>query len=299
YVEEPSTLVGDIVLLFPELSEMRLPGNKAYKPSEVAATSKAIAPDPAYTAALDKANAEFQANAEGYHDKLTKAFDEAKDEHRAALAKYGQETAAHAAKADETRAEWIKEWSDYRKAEAESRDQANRVKTLAQGSKDAIKSTFENLKETYRKGRAALDARWGEWNKLIAGIERDPKTVYDSIEDAKNTRLRGSPQSLIEFNNLLSELGIQEFEDTPEGRKAIVGQRPVPIETLRTHYSAIVRRIMRGKLPGNIYHALEDVRDVIDKQIVDGLKSRNLPESVYQNLKSSEHMFLSDWDDSK
>src|SRR5208337_1347339 len=101
YVEEPSTLVGDIVLLFPELSEMRLPGNKVYKPSEVAATSKAVAPDPAYTAALDKANAEFQADAKGYHDKLTKAFDEAKEEHSAALAKYDQETKEHAAKHQE------------------------------------------------------------------------------------------------------------------------------------------------------------------------------------------------------
>jgi len=330
YIQHPETAIGDLVLLFPELSEMRMPGNKTYKPG--VGTEPVTAPDPAYTAALDKANDQFSSDAKAYHDKLTKAFDDAKREHAEALAKYDQETKAHAdkhqqaakeyhekltgvfdeakrkqladaAQYEQDRAKWIKDWQDYRKAETEARDAAQRTKTLAQGTKDAVKSTFDNLKQTYKTGRAALNERWGQWNKSVEGITRDPKHIYDTIEEAKTKRLRGSPGSLQEFNNLLGELGVQEFEDTPEGRKAIIGQEPVPIETLRTHYSAIVRRIMKGGLPGNIYQALQDVRAVVDKQILEGAKTRSTAATDlvgnYEALKGDEYRFDSDWEDRK
>jgi len=312
YAHDPAALVGDVVLLFPELAEMRAPGNKTFKPGESPAP-KATTPDPAYTKALDKANEGFSADAKVYNDKITKSFDEAKREHTENVAKYEQEAKTHAEKSSEARAKWIKEWSDYRKAEVESRDAAQRAQTLAKGVKDTVKSVYDNLKQTYETGRKALNGRWSVWNKDVAGISRDPKGVFDAIEEAKAKQLRGAPGSLPEFNNLLHELGVQEFETAPDGTKqAVPGQSPIPIETLRAHYSAVARRIIKGGLPGNMYHALEDVRAALDKQIVDGIKDRMANQhplytasggapirdlvSEYEALKADEGQFLTDWE---
>jgi hypothetical protein len=86
----------------------------------------------------------------------------------------------------------------------------------------------------------------------------------------------------------------------------------VPVETLRTHYSAIARRIIKGGLPGNLYHALENVRAAIDKQIIAGIQERmDNPHplyeaaggapvrdliSEYEKLKADEYQFLTDWE---
>ena len=270
YYQDPSALAGDIITFFPELENIRLPKSRptgAAVGANVTSARPTTGLDPVaqakYTEELDAANQQYGAEAKKHYEAVDKSFDTAKREQLA----------------------------------------MERTKTLMQGVKDTVKGIHDNLKKTFTNGRTALNQRWGEWNKGVEGITRDPKSVYDAIEAAKATKLRGSPGSLVEFNNLMGELGVQEFEDSPEGRKAIVGQTPVPIETLRTHYSAIVRRIMKGGLPGNIYHALEAVRDAVDKQIIEGAKTRSTPEQdlvgAYNKLKSDEYQFDTDWIDRK
>ena len=279
-----------------------------------------------YTADLDKANADFKSQAQKYHEGTTKAFDEAKreqlearkqqeaatqkaiDEHKQNVQKYHEELSntfdkakrqqlESAAKYEQEYSEWLEKSRDYHKAQAEAEASATKQRQLREQSKTAVKATYDNLQQTYKAARADLDQRWGAWRQGMEGAELDPKVVFDKIEEVKADKLRGSPASLTQFNNLMKEMGVQDFVDEESGiKKAVLGAGELPVETARVHYSALGDKLAQGDLPGNIYHALKDVQAVLDGEIQKAAKVRGL-DGEYSSLKANEHQFQSDWVD--
>lgn len=281
-----------------------------------------------YTSDLDKANADFKSQAQKYHEGTTKAFDEAKreqlegqsqheaatrkaiDEHKQNAQKYHEELSNTFDKAkrqqledavqyEKEHGEWLEKSQAYHKAQAEAEAAATKQQELRSQSKGQVKATYDNLQQTYKTARGALDQRWGQFRQGMEGATLDPSAAFNSIEAAKAKYLKGSPASLQVFNNLAREMGIQEFMEGDGGAlKAIPGSGELPFDTARVHYSAIGDKLAQGDLPGNVYHALKAVEDGLDKQLSSAAERRNLGKE-YSSLKSEEHQFRSDWTDSK
>jgi hypothetical protein len=170
---------------------------------------------------------------------------------------------------------------------------------LEQTSKKFVQQAHENLQQTYKAARGSLDQRWGQFRQGMEGAELDPAEAFNRIEAAKAKYLKGSPQSLTQFNNLAREMGIQEFMEGAGGElKAIPGSGQLPFDTARVHYSAIGDKLAQGGLPGNVYQALRSVEDGLDAQLTKAAESRKLG-GAYKALKADEHQFRTDWVDPK
>lgn len=281
-----------------------------------------------YTAAIDKTNQEFKEQSVGYHEKVSKAFDEAKREQLEATAKHGEATKKaiedhrqaakdyhekltdtfdkakrtqleKAAKYEKEHADWLEESSAYHKASAEAEASAQRQRGLHQSAKENVQKTFDNLQQVYKSARGDLSQRWKVFRKSMEGAELEPTRTFNLIEAAKTKYLKGSPASLTAFNNLAREMGIQEFMEGEGGDlKAIPGTGKLPFDTARVHYSAIGDKLAQGDLPGNVYQALKAVQEGLDQQLTQAAEGRGLGKT-YETLKSEESQFLSDWEDSK
>jgi hypothetical protein len=181
----------------------------------------------------------------------------------------------------------------------EAEKAANRKDVLSRSSMEHTRLAHENLQQTYASARASLDSRWGQFRTKMEGVQLNPTETLNKIEAAKAKYLKGSPSSLQLFNNLARELGIQDFEELPNGTlKAVPGSGELPFDTARVHYSAIGDKLSQGNLPGNVYQALKSVSEGLDKQLTKGAEERGAGQE-YTGLKANEHDFRSDWTDSK
>jgi hypothetical protein len=183
----------------------------------------------------------------------------------------------------------------------DAKSQVEKREGLEAASKSMVQKTYENLHATHDAARGALDQQWGAFRQGMEGAELDPIEAFNNIEAAKAKYLKGSPASLTVFNNLVHEMGIQEFmggEGKGEPIKPVAGSGALPFDTARVHYSAIGDKLAQGNLPGNVYQALKAVQEGLDKQLTGAAESRKLGD-VYTKLKANEHQFRSDWVDPK
>lgn len=177
--------------------------------------------------------------------------------------------------------------------------QIERRTGLEATSKEFVQQAYDNLQQTYKAARSALDARWQQFRAGMEGADLDPAKTFNTVEEAKVKHLRGSPASLTQFNNLVRELGIQEFVEDANGQlRAVPGTGALPFETGRVHYSAIGDKLAQGDLPGNVYQALKSVQEGLDGQLTSAADTRGLGKA-YRDLKAEEHQFRSDWVDAK
>jgi hypothetical protein len=179
----------------------------------------------------------------------------------------------------------------------EAEKAANRKAALSRGSETYTKLTHDNLQSVYKAARGSLDQRWGDFRKQMEGAELDAGKAFNMVEEAKNKYLKGSPASLSVFNNLIREMGVQDFVDEQTGQlRAVPPSGALPFDTGRVHYSAIMDKLAGGGLPGNVFQALRAVAQGLDKQLTDAADVRGMGK-VYGSLKADEHQFRSDWTD--
>jgi hypothetical protein len=169
----------------------------------------------------------------------------------------------------------------------------NRKAALGRGVEEYSRLTKENADQVYAQARQSLNTRWNNFRSMMRD-KTSPTQASDLIEQARAEYLRGSPGQLTVFNNLLKELGIGSKEELAE--MGIRADAELPYETKRVHFSAINDRMAKGDLPGNIYKALEHVRNGLDEELTSDAAKYGLGDE-YKALKKEEAQFRSDWED--
>ena len=334
YWHDPATLAGDVVTAMPELAEMELPANKQFggppvPPGDITAAADAInarqaasgvqmtAPPTPHDEALFKASRDFHNAATDYDEKVSQNFDlskrdqiEAQQQHQADLLKAKQDYDAAVTKHNAAAADHQAKVQ----AAQESQEQAASVAARKQQITETLPSLAEEVRnrtqQIYQEGRGQLNQ---QWDAIRDGVGSETPTpisgVVDALNKAESTYLRGSPQSLTRFRQLISELGIGDMtgEKLDEAGGAEATQLPAghyyqlgdvdsaPWQTVRTH-SANIGRAMAGGDLGNVYPAMKLVRNALEDAAGGVAESKGYGEA-YQATRAREAQFRKDFED--
>lgn len=204
-------------------------------------------------------------------------------------------TARNAAK----KGEYVQKEFAARKGErgAEAVNAQKEVIKRAQG--EYARLINDNLRQTQLAAKGALDARWNNLRKQMETprqvgdtIQTSPvqgRPVADSVEQARNQYLVGSPEDLKAFDDLMGRLHDPQIADPTYAK-------PLGWNEARTHYSNISDRLYSGNLPGNVYKALQLVQKSLDEQLGKAAQSRGLG-AEYNGLKKDWSQYKGDFDD--
>ena len=225
------------------------------------------------------------------------------------LAKYEQNVAETKAKAEAEAAIKRKQWIDETIKVKNIKDQAAHVDAQRESLGIAQDEYTRLLKDNTTSTEAALTSSFKtRWNNFRDVVGRDTKldttNVSRSVLEAKSKFLRGSPESLKVFNDLLDEIGVTSLRgainlDTasPEAVASLgKGLLELDLDTARIHSSAIGGKRFSGELPGNVYHALGHVQDAIESEIMNAARAKGMGKE-YGSLKSDWSQYMQDWND--
>src|SRR6266568_7175180 len=284
WASDPANLAGDVLM-----GEM-LGGGKVPEVPELVKRS----PEQAIRAHVESGVPEHLRNlTDEQRARYTESLDKANHEHTQALID-------HAEKESQARAKWVQKAYGAKKSVADSMAAANKRATLERGAREHVTLAQDNIKETHAAVRGSLDQRWNKLREEMRISEiSDPAGVYNDIRDAESQYLRGAPQSLQQFRNLIKELGIEEFVENEDGSlsAADTGEvKPLDWETARVHYSAIGDRLASGNLPGNVYQALKAVHSMLDGKLGEAAEAQGHGEE-YGGLKRDWSEYMRDWRD--
>lgn len=230
---------------------------------------------------------------EAQQAKYTDALDRANREHAQALIDYADKEARR-------RSQWVQKAYGANKSEAEAIGLSNKKATLTRGADEYLSRATQNIQETHQTVRGRLDARWNTLRGVMADASiQNPGDIYNAITSAESQYLRGAPESLQQFRNLIKELGIKDFAEGEDGSlSAIQGEGPKPMDwqTARVHYSAIGDRLSAGNLPGNVYQALKSVANALDAKLAESAATRDMGQ-FYTDLKRDWSQYMTDWRD--
>lgn len=208
----------------------------------------------------------------------------------------------HAEKEAKSRAAWAEKMHKATKSEAEQIKVQNKKAVLERGSKEYTRLVHDNIRATHDVVRGQLDQRWNQLRGEMRGQEvSGPGDIYNGVRDAENEYLRGAPQSVQQFRQLIRELGIKEFVETEDGTleaapEALAEAKPMDWETARVHYSAIGDKLASGGLPGNVYQALKSVHTLLDGKL--GQAAEQFGHGAeYGLLKRDWSQYMKDWKD--
>lgn len=165
---------------------------------------------------------------------------------------------------------------------------------------NATRDAQNNILSTHRAVRSALDDRWESMRNDMKGtVVSNPADIYNGVREAETEHLRGAPQSLQQFRNLVRELGIEDFVENEDGTLSAAQSdtaKPLDWETARVHYTAIGDRLAQGGLPGNVYQALKKVNGLLDSKLKDAAGGAGR-EQEYTALKNDWSDYMKDWKD--
>jgi hypothetical protein len=147
-----------------------------------------------------------------------------------------------------------------------------------------------NARQTFRIVKDRLDSRWHTLRDRLGEKTIDSNPVEQAIEKAKDEYLMGAPESLKQFNDLMSTMTDATVDDP------FPTIRPLSWQEARTHYTALGDKLYSGELPGNVRQALGVVRDAMDKQLT-GVAKANKMGDFYNSTREDWGQFKKDWDD--
>lgn len=169
---------------------------------------------------------------------------------------------------------------------------------------------LDNVKNAHEAARGVLDKRWDslrgrvqETAHRLTGedAKADAAPIYNAVRAAERDILRGVPESITLFRQILKELGIQEVVDTPEGITALPGEAGAPLsktvdfDTARVQYSALgAKRYSGGSIPGNVKRAIAHVQGAVDGQIYKMTEPAGAT-AAYEGLKKDWATYSNDW----
>ena len=229
-------------------------------------------------------------------------------------AQYEKETAeinaAHAEKTSKAMSKWLQEVNEARGLKAEAAKVEARKESIGAARQNYLRLIGENVRGAHARVRESLSARWDAFRDAV-GRETplDGEKIYNSIAEAQEKYLKGSPDNIKVFKDLLSEIGVRKLgelsEMSPqqlavlplEVQKAIRGNvLKLDLDTARVHSSAIGERRYAGDLPGNVYQSLKYVQNAIEGEIgrVAALKGQG---KTYAKLKTDWAQYMKDWND--
>src|SRR4029077_1522706 len=118
--------------------------------------------------------------------------------------------------------------------------------------------------------------------------------VYGVAKEAQDN-LRGAPDSLKQFNDVIRETGIRINDageiEIPEGVDT-----HMPVDTLRVHSSAIGDKLASGDLPGNVYQSLKIAKEGFEGMIESAAEAEGQGD-IYRDLKRDWSRYMRDWKD--
>lgn len=192
----------------------------------------------------------------------------------------------------------------------------------------------ESIPKLTKTVRAAYDARWGAWREAMGDAEGNFTPVQMAVQEAEDTMLKGSPENITIFRNILKEgedpilakagvfrgggLDIKEITgsrymsdatrdrvmrsledagvDPESGRPGPVGDVTIPIDDIRGYKTELQQKMFAGRFTGDVYRALKHVEKAAEQEIERVAKSKGkLPE--YKKLNSDWSQFMGDFYD--
>lgn len=200
------------------------------------------------------------------------------------------------------------------------------------GMADKIAETVPALS---KKVRSAYDARWNAWREAMGDAEGNFTPVQQAVQEAEDSILKGSPENIQIFRNILKEgedpilanasvfrsgagidvkdiIGSRFMSEATRNRvmrsledagvSSETGRMPLaettlPVDEIRGYLTELQQKMHGGKFTGDVYRALKHVQEAANKEIerVAGEKGQL---GSYRKLKSDWSQFLGDFYDS-
>jgi hypothetical protein len=197
--------------------------------------------------------------------------------------------------------DYVQKEFEARKGDTERSNVEARKQVLARGKKEYAKLALDNLKRAKVATKARLDARWNSLRAKMdipgAGLDMKPvqsTPIVDAIEKARSEYLVGSPEDLKSFNDLIGQIEKGPLVDTPQGPRA--APQNLGWQEARTHYTNIGDRMYGWNGPSNVYKAMQEVHNALDRQLQEAANARGLG-NEYRSVKSDWSQYKSDFDD--
>ena len=180
------------------------------------------------------------------------------------------------------------------------------------GMADKVADNVTKLDKTVR---TAYDANWNAWRHAMGDAEGDFTPVQAAVREAENNILKGSPESLAIFRNILKEgedpllaqagvfrnrgggvdvkdlLGSGHMSETTRNRvlqslrdagldeetgTPIAEDVSLPIDQIRGYVTELQKKMHEGRFPsGDVYRALKYVTDAGNGAVERAIKAKN------------------------
>jgi hypothetical protein len=182
--------------------------------------------------------------------------------------------------------------------------------------------------------RTAYDSRWGAWRQAMGDAEGNFTPVMEAVQEAEDTILKGSPENIGIFRNILAEgdnpilaqasvfkggvgidvkdiLGSRYMSEVTRNRVlrsleeagvSETGRMPLtetslPIDDIRGYITELQQKMFGGRFTGDVYRALKHVQQAAESEVQRVAKERGQLD-VYNRLKSDWSQYLGDFYDS-
>jgi hypothetical protein len=167
-------------------------------------------------------------------------------------------------------------------------------------------STAENLDKAEKTEKLSLDARYEDFRKKILGVskefpngtlEADLSSVGEAVVNARKNILKGSAESIKQFNDILGKL--KDFIETPEGDlKPLPGQK-ITADQLNGYVTELNEKLYDSGAAGDVRDALKHVRDAAVGSVTDSIGKGHGKTAVkaYSELKGDYNDYMDTWRD--
>jgi hypothetical protein len=218
-------------------------------------------------------------------DKYNNDVYDAKQKHAEAVAKAGTDNAeiraAHELDVQKIRNKYMTDLQDARQsataksaAESEATTKQKGLTKLGgpvyqrlQGMADKV---TDNVNQLWTNVRARNTANWGALRIATGDATANLAPVQQAIVDAQQNILKGSPENLKIFNNILAEGQPKggAFIDGESGLTPAISSESIPVDDMRGYMTEIGDKLYSGgEVPGDVRRALKAVSDAGDKEV--------------------------------
>jgi hypothetical protein len=183
--------------------------------------------------------------------------------------------------------------------------------------------------------RATYNTRWGAWRLAMGDATGNLEIVQKAVGDAENSILKGSPDNIAIFRNILSEgedpllsqasvfkgnrraVDLKEVLGSmkSEGERTrflrslkdegipLEGEQPgakegatLPIDQMRGYSTELGYKMKSGQFQGDVYRAMKSVKEVIDKE-VERVSGEHGQLDFYRKLRDDWTEYMDDFYD--
>lgn len=149
--------------------------------------------------------------------------------------------------------------------EAEQVNQQLARRTEAQKELETVSSNMDVAVEKARHDALEIgNKKYSGVNKALDGVLSDPETIGEALGNAEDA-LRGSTRDTTLLKDMTREyLGEVDKDGMPKEGKE--GRTPA-YEDLQGDYSRLGRELSKGTLPGDVFHAYDQLHEALGKEM--------------------------------